>query len=188
MARRYVRFAAAGALALVLAAPASASPIVVTFAATSGATAFSGAFVYESSVNGAGAITGPPYGGSITLPTGTFVSSEVRWGVLTSGCFTGGGCVVLGLSEPAGPGLVHFSTLVFGFPSLPSTDMPDTATLATADPLGFLDLVMDEAGFVQEILFTGGVTSLSFSVPEPRALALLIASGLVISVLRRRAA
>lgn len=175
------------ALALLLAAPAAATPITLTFTAASGANSFSGSFVYDRDVSGTGTITGPPYGGSITVPTGTLVSSEVRWGVVPTSCFIGTPCVVLGLSESAGPGLVHYATLIFGFSSLPSADMPDPATLASADTLGFIDLLMDEDGFVQDLYFSGGVTSISF-VPEPGASLLLGGALIALGALRRRPA
>jgi hypothetical protein len=114
------------------------------------------------------------------------VSAEVRWIVQTSGCASGAACVTLGLTEPFGGGLVHLATLVFGFPSLPSTDLPDPATLASATSVGFFDLVLDGGGVVQSILFSGPVTSLSF-VPEPGA-GWLLAGALALSRLRRRTA
>jgi hypothetical protein len=182
-----MRHAACLALALLLAAPAWAIPITLAFTAADGDTAFSGSFVYEGSVSGSGSISGPPYGGSITVPTSTLVSSEVRWIVQTSGCVTGGACAALGLSEPLGGGLTRYANLLFGFTSLPSGDLPDPATLASATTLAFFDLVLDEDGVVQWIDYSGGVTSLSF-VPEPRTLSLLAASLVALSALRRRAA
>jgi hypothetical protein len=183
--RSQLRLAASALLALALGAPVSAAPITVSFSAVGGPDTASGSFVYEGNVGGSGTITGPPYGGSITLPSSTFVSAEVRWIVQTSGCATGGACVTLGLTEPLGGGLVHLATLVFAFSSLPSADLPDPATLAAATSAGFLDLVLDGGGVVQSVLFSGAVTSLSF-VPEPGA-GWLLAGAFALSRLRRRA-
>lgn len=107
--------------------------------------------------------------------------------VQTSACFTGDPCVTLGLTAPLGLGFEHLSTLYFAFPSLPSTSLPDPATLASAPALKFLDLVLNPDGFVDEFLFIGPVTSLSF-VPEPRGVVLLAAAVAALSALRRRAA
>ena len=185
--RSQLRLVASALLGLALGAPISAAPITVSFSASDGPDTASGSFVYEGNVSGSGTITGPPYGGSITLPSSTLVSAEVRWIVQTSGCATGAACVTLGLTEPLGGGLVHLATLLFAFASLPSTDLPDPATLAgAAASAGFLDLVLDGGGVVQSILFSGPVTSLSF-VPEPGA-GWLLAGAFALSRLRRRAA
>ena len=121
-------------------------------------------------MSGTGTISGPPYGGSITLPSSTFVSSDVRWVVQTSALLHRRPCVTLGLTAPARPRASSISRLCTS-PSRRSRrrDLPDPAALASAPTLIFLDLVLDPDGFVQEFLFIGPVTSLSLRSGASRA-------------------
>jgi hypothetical protein len=173
------------AAALALAAPATASPITVTFTAEVSSAnpdryptfdfdgdppTISGSITYEGEVSGSGSVTGPPYAAEFILGPDTVTGSTVFWEVEPSGCLLiGGSCASLGITLPAVGG-DETLLLIFALP-LASSDFPDPDALSDAITAAFLHL-----GPTQPLLIAPTLTSLSFVVPEPGG-ALLLAAG-----------